>query len=420
MVSTSSNRKSFIDSSTKIARRYGFEGLDFSWLFPATSIDMFNMGILFKEWKAAIDFEATHSSRSALILTAKVYNTLKIYSTSYPMESIQQHLDWVYFFVDYIKNDISWDRHTSTEASLYNPYDFDNADCGIREWIDGGLSANKMVLTLPFYGFAWRLENPMDNGIGAPAKVLPTNTENGIVAYREIKNYIDQYGPDVHVRYNSTYVVNYWTKGTTWYCFNDVEGIRTKVSYAKEKKLLGYVVWQIPYDYNWMLSSAAAEVGITDSSGQDSRKGQNDKRQLLVIILSTTAAFALLLGIFVIFYCCRRNLGFKGFLVNSTKESTDKANKAASAGDFNTNIPNLTEYQLGDIEAATNGFSIENKLGQGGYGPVYKGTLPDGQLIALKKLLKISTQGFEEFKNEVMLTAKLQHVNLLQVLGFCN
>ncbi|XP_031257253.1 class V chitinase-like [Pistacia vera] len=171
MVSTSSNRKSFIDSSIKIARRYGFEGLDFSWQFPATSIDMFNMGILFKEWKAAIDLEATDSSRSALILTAKVYNTPKIYSTSYPIESIQQHLDWVHFFVDYIKNDISWDRHTSTEASLYNPYDFDNADCGIREWIDGGLSANKMVLTLPFYGFAWRLENPMDNGIGAPAKV---------------------------------------------------------------------------------------------------------------------------------------------------------------------------------------------------------------------------------------------------------
>ncbi|XP_031272559.1 cysteine-rich receptor-like protein kinase 19 [Pistacia vera] len=395
MVSTSSNRKSLIDSSIKIARRYGFEG-------PGTSIDMFNMGILFKEWKAAIDLEATNSSRSALILTAMVYHTPKIYSTSYPIESIQQHLDRVHLF-----------------ASLYDPYNFDNADFGIAEWIDGGLSANKIVFFLPFYGFAWRLENPMDNGIGALAKQLPTNLEGGIVAYKEIKNYIEQYGPDVHVRYNSTYVVNYWTKGTTWYCFDDVEAIRTKVSYAKEKKLLGYVVWQISYDYNWILSSTAAEVGITDSSGQDSRKGQNDKRQLLVILLSTIAAFALLLGIFVIFYCCRRNLRFKGFLVNSTKESTDKANKAASAGDLNTNIPNLTEYQLGDIEAATNGFSIENKLGQGGYGPVYKGTLPDGQLKALKKLSKTSTQGFEEFKNEVMLTAKLQHVNLLQVLGFC-
>ncbi|KAJ0946464.1 putative protein kinase RLK-Pelle-DLSV family [Helianthus annuus] len=70
------------------------------------------------------------------------------------------------------------------------------------------------------------------------------------------------------------------------------------------------------------------------------------------------------------------------------------------------------------VKVATNDFSESNKLGEGGFGSVYKGTFQNGQEIAVKRLSKDSGQGETEFKNEVMLVAKLQHRNLVRFLGF--
>ncbi|KAJ9697602.1 hypothetical protein PVL29_009434 [Vitis rotundifolia] len=77
------------------------------------------------------------------------------------------------------------------------------------------------------------------------------------------------------------------------------------------------------------------------------------------------------------------------------------------------------QFNLGSIRNATGNFSDSNKLGQGGFGAVFKGTLSNGQDIAVKRLSKGSRQGELEFKNEVLLVAKLQHRNLVRLLGFC-
>ncbi|KAI5004350.1 hypothetical protein ZWY2020_031593 [Hordeum vulgare] len=84
---------------------------------------------------------------------------------------------------------------------------------------------------------------------------------------------------------------------------------------------------------------------------------------------------------------------------------------------------NNSDFSLFDFEhllEATNNFSEESKLGQGGFGAVYKGNLPDGSGIAVKRLASNSGQGFMEFKNEVRLIAKLQHTNLVRLLGCCS
>ncbi|URE27551.1 Cysteine-rich receptor-like protein kinase [Musa troglodytarum] len=75
-------------------------------------------------------------------------------------------------------------------------------------------------------------------------------------------------------------------------------------------------------------------------------------------------------------------------------------------------------FDLSTLRVATVNFSEENKLGEGGFGAVYKGVLPDGRVIAVKRLLN-SGQGLGELKNELALVAKLQHRNLVKLLGVC-
>nr|XP_027100923.1 putative cysteine-rich receptor-like protein kinase 30 [Coffea arabica] len=77
------------------------------------------------------------------------------------------------------------------------------------------------------------------------------------------------------------------------------------------------------------------------------------------------------------------------------------------------------QYSLTEIQIATNNFSVDNKIGEGGFGRVYKGVLGNGQEVAVKRLSRSSVQGAEEFKNEIVVVAKLQHRNLVRLLGFC-
>ncbi|CAL1378047.1 unnamed protein product [Linum trigynum] len=83
---------------------------------------------------------------------------------------------------------------------------------------------------------------------------------------------------------------------------------------------------------------------------------------------------------------------------------------------------NNNDFQLFSFEhivSATGNFHADNKLGQGGFGPVYKGKLPSGLEVAIKRLSTSSRQGLVEFKNEVRFIAKLQHDNLVRLVGCC-
>ncbi|XXG69606.1 hypothetical protein AAC387_Pa06g2425 [Persea americana] len=139
-------------------------------------------------------------------------------------------------------------------------------------------------------------------------------------------------------------------------------------------------------------------------------RGLQDKRKLLVTIF---IAISVVLSFVLCGYCWWRKR--KGCKMNEEHETDFNEN----ATEENGKGSELPIFSLGVIEAATDNFSESNMLGKGGFGIVYKGQLLNGQEIAVKRLCKNSGQGFQEFKTEVTLIAKLQHKNLVRLLGCC-
>ncbi|KAJ3670289.1 hypothetical protein LUZ60_010613 [Juncus effusus] len=76
-------------------------------------------------------------------------------------------------------------------------------------------------------------------------------------------------------------------------------------------------------------------------------------------------------------------------------------------------------FEFSTLREATSDFSELNKLGEGQFGPVYKGVLENGEEIAVKRLSRSSNQGIEQLRNEVNFLARLRHINLVKLLGFC-
>ncbi|KAI4332889.1 hypothetical protein L6164_017763 [Bauhinia variegata] len=79
----------------------------------------------------------------------------------------------------------------------------------------------------------------------------------------------------------------------------------------------------------------------------------------------------------------------------------------------------LAMIPLRTLQDITVNFSDQYKIGKGGFGTVYKGILPDGRNVAVKRMSNNSKQGLEELKNEIILIAKLQHKNLVRLLSCC-
>lgn len=83
-------------------------------------------------------------------------------------------------------------------------------------------------------------------------------------------------------------------------------------------------------------------------------------------------------------------------------------------------VEGVRSFDYKEMALATNNFNQSAQIGEGGYGKVYKGRLPDGTVVAIKRAQEGSLQGEREFFTEIELLSRLHHRNLVSLIGYCD
>lgn len=260
MASQEYSRASFINSTIRVARDYNFDGIDLDWEFPSNESDMSNLGLLFKEWREALEYEASVAKRPCLILTSAVYYASNISFNggprSYPIEAISQYVDWISpMCFDYHG---SWENFTGLHSALYDPNTDLSTDFGIGSWIQAGVPPKKIVMGLPLYGPTWSLQNPNINDIGAPT--TGTGPGSGLLVYSQVIDFNRK--NNASVVFDNTRISYYSYAGDSWISYDDIGSIETKVHYARTRALGGYFFWALGQDLDWAISSTASEAWL--------------------------------------------------------------------------------------------------------------------------------------------------------------
>ncbi|KAL0301120.1 UNVERIFIED_CONTAM: Receptor-like serine/threonine-protein kinase SD1-8 [Sesamum radiatum] len=213
---------------------------------------------------------------------------------------------------------------------------------------------------------------------GGCTRIRPLNCESGdgFVEVRGVK-----YPDMLQYAYANPYITNGGSGCLMW--FGDLIDTRD-IPWADSKQ-------------NIYIRVPGSEISETESIA-DLEKGKERKRPMKLIVIS------MLSGVLV-----------SGFINGAIFLMTRRKRR----GQQKHEDLELPLFKWTTIVAATNNFSRENIIGEGGFGPVYRGNLSAGREIAVKRLSRTSGQGLEEFKTEVILIAKLQHRNLIRVLGCC-
>ncbi|MGJ2272322.1 glycosyl hydrolase family 18 protein, partial [Salmonella enterica subsp. enterica serovar Paratyphi A] len=256
MAASAAKRKLFIDSSIKLLKDHGFDGLDMDWEYPTqrggSPEDYVNYVTLLTELKEALHAEG-------MILTAAVSAGKPTIDAAYNVPAVSEQLDLINLMTYDLHGD--WEPYTHHQSCLY-PHPDDtgdtltlNVDFAVTYWLEKGAPKDKLVMGIPLYGRTWTLDDPDQHDFYAPASRPgirgPYTEEPGYLGYNEICESQTTSPGDWTIVHdpamNEPYAYNL-KESNLWTSYEDADSAGIKAQYALDKGIAGCMVWSIDTD----------------------------------------------------------------------------------------------------------------------------------------------------------------------------
>ncbi len=257
---TPASREKFAASAVRFIRRYGFDGVDIDWEYPgggglesnvSRPEDKQNFTKLLAELRRQLNAAGAQDGRTYYLTIAAPAGPDKI--ANIEVAAIAQHLDWI----NLMSYDLHgpWENVANHHACLYSrPGDPLSTQAAIDTWLQLGTPAHKLVLGIPFYGYAWRGVGPTNNGLFQPAAGTAPGTwdTSGFTEYWDIIRRL-QTAPQTWRRYwdpvaKAPFLYAVSQQGGTFITYEDRESLGHKLDFLRQRNLRGAMFWELSGD----------------------------------------------------------------------------------------------------------------------------------------------------------------------------
>ncbi|XP_047939368.1 G-type lectin S-receptor-like serine/threonine-protein kinase At1g11330 [Salvia hispanica] len=189
------------------------------------------------------------------------------------------------------------------------------------------------------------------------------------------------------------------------------------IAYAFDNGI-GCMFWSVPLIDVQKVSTLGSDLYIRLSQSEFAA-GEKKGFQKIFIVLPIVGFLVLCVCTYFCWKWIARRRGKRGTVELGNVPVSGSSYTSTPDVSSRVNLEDIPLFKFEELASATDNFSEANRLGKGGFGTVYKGILASGREIAVKRLSTVSGQGMQEFMNEVTLISKLQHRNLVRLLGCC-